>query len=99
MTKQISIRIPDAIYQQLKEHPQTNTSIIIKAVEQYFRKEEPNNNLDNYVIQIQEQEINYLKQQIEDWKKISIMNMTLLQTIKYKLMNKAQSNLNSSLTE
>ena len=90
-TKQISIRIPQALYDQLKEHPQTNTSIIIKATQQYFRSSDQHNTkLDQNLIDLLMQQNQFLKQELQDWKKISIMNMSIWQYLKQKLLHRPE---------
>lgn len=100
MNKMISVRIPEKMYNKINTHELKNSDIIRKALTQYFRRKEPNSNLDLKVInmynkQIQnlEQTNEFLKNQIEDWKKISIMNSSIWQILKMRLLQEKRTQL------
>ena len=94
--KHISVRIDKKLYDKFDKNL-TNTEIIVNALEQYYRSKEKNRKLKIsdtektlYIEQIQmlKENNNYLKQQVEDWKKISIIKMGFLSRIKHRLTSK-----------
>jgi hypothetical protein len=91
----ISVRIDNNIYKKLKEHELPTSKIVRKALNQYFRGEEPNTEIDHKIIESYEQMIillrkdnDYLREQIEDWKNLYASNISIWQKIKLKLLNK-----------
>jgi len=93
MYQRISVRIPNETYDKMAAHEADISTITRKALDQYFRRKEPNQNLDQIVMESYDRRIKdltetniYLKHQIEDWKKVSIMNSSFWQILKMKLL-------------
>jgi len=99
MDKKISVRIPSDLYDKIRTHEQKNSDIVRKALYQFFRDKEPNYNVEQFVIKSYDKQIEYLKEQIEDWKKVSIMNSSIWQILKMKLLQEKQPQLESRIVE
>jgi len=105
-TKQISVRIPNHIMEKMGDDQPRTQIIIKALNQYYRSKEpnkELFTETQLYDTQIKslEKDISYLKQQneiqttylkdqIEDWKKISVINMGFFKSIKYRLTSRKE---------
>lgn len=101
--KNISVRIDDDMYYKLKNHELTNSDIIRKSLNQYFRKTENNEKLDTYInenykqqLEIQKEIIEHLKKEINDWKTTYLANLSMWQLLKLKILRKQPKLLNGT---
>lgn len=100
LSKKISVRIPNKMYDKMSDDGRTNTDIILKALTQYYRGGEPNMKIDQTVLQMYDRQIqilqdsnNLLEKQLDDWKKISIMNMSIWNIFKMKIFRSNENQL------
>ncbi|OEU52003.1 MAG: hypothetical protein BA871_03550 [Desulfuromonadales bacterium C00003096] len=82
MSKQISLRIPENLYDRIEKTNDKTTNVIIKALEQYFNESSNSNKEDKEeIIKILKEELQTSKKNYEDLKQIYHNYMVQMQAI------------------
>jgi esterase/lipase len=85
MSKQISLRIPENLYDRIEKTNDKTTNLIIKALEQYFNESSNSNKEDKEeIIKILKEELQTSKKNYEDLKQIYHNYMVQMQAIRTK---------------
>ena len=97
MKKVLSVRVEKSLYTKVNKHESGNSTLITKALEQFFRSKEPNAKLftndSDYVdflkqtLDEKSQYIGFLQKEVENLTIMSMAKVPLLARIKMKLLN------------
>ena len=96
MKKVLSVRVENRLYTNVNKHEMSNSDLVSKALNQFFRSKEPNTKLfeDNseYIdllnqnIDEKNQYIGFLQKEVENLTIMSMAKVPLLARIKMKLL-------------
>jgi len=96
MKKVLSVRVENRLYTNVNKHEMSNSNLVSKALDQFFRSKEPNMKLidddSKYVgllmktIDEKDQYIGFLQKEVENLTIMSMAKVPLLARIKMKLL-------------